>query len=167
MQSITFRRAVEDDIIPVRQMIERRIDYLRERDIHPSWADRDYLNVFPVEYFERVVRDGVLYVGDMEGVIVACATLHHGDFPRWEDDGLPSYYVHNLASDPRFSGLGGMMLDFCERVAVDTGRKALRLDSIKGNDFLENFYRNRGFAFVKKTCDRGFYCTLWEKRVGE
>lgn len=166
MQSITFRRAVEEDIIPVRQMIERRIDYLRERDIHPSWADRDYLNVFPVEYFERVVRDGVLYVGDMEGVIVACATLHHGDFPRWEDDGLPSYYVHNLASDPRFSGLGSEMLDYCERVAVNTGRKALRLDSIKGNDFLENFYRKRGFVFVKKTCDRGFYCTLWEKRVG-
>ena len=54
MQQIIFRKATIDDVIPVRQMIERRIEYLREKDIHPSWADRDYLNVFPVEYF--VVR---------------------------------------------------------------------------------------------------------------
>ena len=106
-------------------------------------------------------------MADVGGEVVACATLHDGDFPRWEDDGLAAYYVHNLASDPLYPGLGGDMLAYCERVAEDTGRKALRLDSIKGNAFLENFYKTRGFMFVKKTCDRGFYCTLWEKRIGE
>ena len=167
MQQIIFRKATIDDVIPVRQMIERRIEYLREKDIHPSWADRDYLNVFPVEYFVGAVEKGSMYVADVGGEVVACATLHDGDFPRWEDDGLAAYYVHNLASDPLYPGLGGDMLAYCERVAEDTGRKALRLDSIKGNAFLENFYKTRGFMFVKKTCDRGFYCTLWEKRVGE
>ncbi|MDD4820289.1 MAG: GNAT family N-acetyltransferase [Flavobacteriales bacterium] len=160
-----FRSATVDEVPAVREMIKKRIDFLREHNIHPSWADRDYLGIFPEEYFIRLTKEGGLIIALRDEKIVACAALHHQDFPRWKDDGVPAFYLHNLCSLPEENKAGVATLHYCMEFSREKGKKVLRLDCIEGNAFLEAFYRKNGFTFLCHTDDNGFKCLLWEMRL--
>ena len=165
MSDIIFRPALVEEVPLVRGLIKTRIDFLRTHDIHPSWADRDYLNIFSEDYFVHLAQKKHLIIAVKEEKIIACAGIHEADFPRWDNDGVHAFYIHNLCSLPQEKNIGSGILKYCILLAKEKGKKAVRLDSIEGNIFLESFYRKNGFTFLKNTNDNGFKCLLWEMRI--
>ena len=83
--------------------------------------------------------------------------------PRWAEDGITAYYVHHLATDPQYPGLGRAMLDYAETFARAHGRQALRLDSQLVNGKLSRYYEDLGYQPVGQCVDGEYVGILREK----
>lgn len=82
--------------------------------------------------------------------------------PRWDND-KDAYYVHHLATDPAYPGLGREILTFAETYARNAGKEVLRLDSQKVNDDLSRYYEALGYPAVGECIDGAYVGIKREK----
>lgn len=75
------------------------------------------------------------------------------------------YYIHSLASNPYQKGTGKLFFSYLESFAKEKGKEYLRLDSLRGNETLEDYYSM--LCFVEKgTCvDRNYHGILRERKL--
>ncbi len=75
------------------------------------------------------------------------------------------YYIHNLASNPHQKGTGKLFFSYLESFTKEKGKEFLRLDSLRGNETLEDYYSMLGFV-EKGTCvDRNYHGILIERKL--
>ena len=75
------------------------------------------------------------------------------------------YYIHNLASNPYQKGTGKLFFSYLESFTKEKGKEYLRLDSLRGNETLEDYYSMLGFV-EKGTCvDRNYHGILRERKL--
>lgn len=164
--SYIFTRARIDEIQELYKIIEKRIRWMDENAIQ-QWNTTDYLNTYPIPYFEAHQKAGNLYVAkhchsdEIHGLMV----LMPFD-TRWEGyEAFDSYYVHNFATDPSVKGLGSYMLEEAEKCAKKHGKIFLRLDCPYGNSYLNNFYQQKNFLPVGECIDGPYHGVRREKRL--
>lgn len=97
-----IRKAVPQDLDALIALIVRRMAWMDEQGIE-QWNTGDYLGIYPPAYFLLRITSGELFVA-WDGQLCGMAALLEQD-ERWQD-GLPAYYVHHLAADPRCPGTG-------------------------------------------------------------
>lgn len=114
-----------------------------------QWGDF-YLELFPLSFFEEQARLGQLYLLWEEERLLGGCVLLESDPDHWEEDDAPALYVHNFATDPAVSGAGAEILDRCQQLARQRGKRWLRLDCAASNPALNQYYESRGFAFVRQ-----------------
>ena len=93
-----IRKAVPQDLDALIALIVRRMAWMDEQGIE-QWNTGDYLGIYPPAYFLLRITSGELFVA-WDGQLCGMAALLEQD-ERWQD-GLPAYYVHHLAADPRW-----------------------------------------------------------------
>ena len=153
----TLRPAAAGDIDAVFALFEQRVDWMNEQHIH-QWNDTDYLNAYPRSYYVQQQELGNLYVlaDNADGAVAGAVVLLQSD-DRWLDRaGSPAYYVHNLATDPAVRGAGRALLTRAERLAVEHGKRFMRLDCAVDNAFLNDYYESMGYQ-PAGTCEDGPY----------
>lgn len=75
------------------------------------------------------------------------------------------YYIHSLASNPYQKGTGKIFFSYLESFAKEKEKEYLRLDSLRGNETLEDYYSMLCFA-EKGTCvDRNYHGILRERKL--
>ena len=105
MMSKEMRQAVLEDVPTILALLQKRIDWMDEKGLC-QWNKTAYLTVYPAEYFaERIGENSVFLAMDGDKAIGVIA-LFDVD-PRWDND-KDAYYVHHLATDPAYPGLGNL-----------------------------------------------------------
>ncbi len=126
--------------------------YLAEHINYPKWTPGEYPGR---ESASDAIKGGYLHAciedGKMIGAFVICEDPQ-GDYSRgnWSRSLDPSEVltVHALATDPKIyhKGIGRAMVRECIKIAVDSGKKALRLDVVPTNTPAIKLYESMGFT---------------------
>ena len=150
-----FRLARNDEIAAIFSLYEKRVQWMDKSGIQ-QWNTTDYLNVYPISYYEKRQSFEELYVLSRENTIIGAVVLLKND-ERWpENENSPAYYVHNLVTEPSIKGVGKIILSSAEKMALSKGMRFMRLDCAVDNEFLNQYYDSMGYKLVGY-CEDGAY----------
>ncbi len=162
MPDIHLRKATAADIPRLREVIEASVRGLQANDYSPAQIEGALKLVYGVD--SQLIADGTYFVAEATGtknqlMIVACGgwserkTLYGGDqFSAREDSLLDpaqdaakirAFFVH-----PEWArrGIGGMILDACEKAALAGGFTRLEMGATLSG---VPFYRAKGYEEVE------------------
>lgn len=162
MERYTFEAASAGDVDAVMGLISQRIGWFESKGIN-QWKREEYFEEYPREYFERCARRSQLFVMRADGEVCGCVVLSDFD-PVWEDDGA-AIYIHNLATDPRYPGVGRRIMALSEQHACRTGKTVARLDCRGDNAKLNAFYAELGYELVGMFTNGGYYGAKRQKNI--
>ena len=115
---------------------------------HPNWPAR-----FSERLVARGVRDGELFVAEIDRSLVATVTLQWSDVFFWGDVGgdATAGYIHRLAVRRAHGGvgLGERLLDWVDDRIRARDRTRLRLDVVTSNGPLRHYYERAGFGLCR------------------
>jgi len=155
---LTIRQAVAADVPALRALIEMSVRELQAGDYTPLQLELALLKVYGVD--SQLIEDGSYFVVESERLIVGCGgwskrkTLYGGDVWAGREDSLldpkkdaakiRAFFVH-----PEWvrRGIGGMILDACEKAAIEAGFRRLEMGATLTG---VPFYRMRGYAELEK-----------------
>lgn len=162
--SYSFTPATMADIPAVRDLIQKRIDWMDEVGIR-QWNISNYWQAYPVEYFEEKVCADELMVLRRQGEdrIIGAVALIEKD-PFWDGDPTPACYIHNLVTALDVRGIGAEIISRCEVIALERGVDRMRLDCNRTNEFLNRYYEEKGYLPAGDV-DRGAYHGLKREKL--
>lgn len=117
-----------------------------------------YAKRYDKDYFKNQINTNLMYVAKYDETIAGCMLLKNKDEDFWQD-GEPSYYIHHLATDILYKGIGKSLINFAINKARNDNKEYLRLDCFKSNIKLNNYYKNLGFE------EKGYTYNLWEFKI--
>jgi len=161
-----LKPAKETELNDIFALYASRVKWMDQVGIH-QWNDTDYLGVYPLSYYKEHQQNCRLYVyKDEDGKIAGAAALLEKD-GRWEDmEEVPAYYLHHLATDLSAErGIGSELLAQCEKVAVEHGKRYMRLDCAVDNEFLKKYYGERGYTPAGQCIDGAYTGLRLEKEL--
>lgn len=123
------------------------IEYMTSRGFS-HWSER-----YPTEaiYRRDIIRNSqyVYLIDNIVRGIVSYDIQHHEYFDTidWNSKNKFAYFVHRLAVDPKFQGLGiaNKLMEFSEINAKNDGIDSIRLGAFKGYSEVVGFYKKRGY----------------------
>ena len=164
MKEYLFEPADEADLEAVWQLISQRIRWMDAVGIR-QWNVTNYQQAYPKSYYMQQIRERQLHVLRSEDRICGAVVLLDED-PRWAGDPqVPAWYLHNFVTDTREKGAGSHILDAAAGLAVQNGKKALRLDCAVDNDKLNSYYESRGFLQAGYCRDGNYFGIKREKKL--
>ncbi|GIH91858.1 GNAT family N-acetyltransferase [Planobispora siamensis] len=146
---LTLRRATEDDLPAVLELLAETAAWLNARGVR-QWP----VGGFPAVRIVPLIGEGVMYLLDGEDGPAATLALDGGADPEfWTPADRPdaALYVHKLAVARSHSGrgLGEALLDWAGLRVLAAGRRWLRLDCAKDNPGLQDYYRRQRFTHLR------------------
>lgn len=174
-----IRKATEGDIDAVVRIYEAILEKEEKTGVEfVGWVR----GIYPTRQTALDGLDqGTLFVFEEDGEIIATAKIDNVQAPEyaecdWEYD-VPYDKVmvlHTLAVDPARSGrgIGGRMVGFYEKHAMENGCDYLRIDTNVKNTPARNIYEKHGYARAGtvKCSFRGIndvYLACYEKKLPE
>lgn len=122
------------------------------------------------ERLEKDIESEELYVLTITNKIIGIVVLsevmdeEYKDV-KWLTSGENHLYIHRLAVDPKFSGLGygQRLMDFAEDYARKHKYQSVRLDTFSKNKRNQKFYEKRGYLqlediYFPKQSEHPFHC---------
>lgn len=115
------------------------------------------------EEIKQAINKGETFIVNRDGEAVATFTLCQQqswwDQHTWGKLSDEAIYLHRLAVRPSEigSGLGKIVLQWLETDLKDQGKSTLRLDCVRDNFKLNNFYLSNGFNKVGETDGHSLY----------
>lgn len=156
--------AVERDIASIIEIIKQRCEWFEQNRIE-QWGDWYYTELYNAEYFIKAMKEYHLYVIKQAKEIIGVFLLKDEDQDYWNDN-EKAYYIHHLVTKIGYPGLGIKILDFIEELAKQNEIKYLRLDCIRTNQKLNQYYLDYGFKEKGQGEEGGVYFyRLWEKTI--
>jgi GNAT superfamily N-acetyltransferase len=126
------------ELTEVSAVLEDAAAWLNERGVS-QWPTR-----FPAGLLLPAIERGETWLVRAGTEVVATVTVDHAD-ASWDDLPSDAAYVHRMAVRSHGEQLGTWMLDWVTHIAVDEGRRAVRLDCVATNDGLCRYYERQGF----------------------
>lgn len=113
--------------------LERMIKDIEHMDIYAIKLDAEIIGTFTIE---TNIPSGYLKYGNI----------------NWQNPRLSAFYIHRLAVLPSYQGkgIGTWCLQEIEKLAINQNYAAVRLDAVKVNQKLVNFYQKSGYQQVGK-----------------
>ncbi len=160
LMEFRLRKAVAADIPRLRELIEESVRGLQAQDYTPAQIEGALRSVYGVD--TQLIEDGTYFAvqAQQDGQIIACGgwskrkTLYGGDqYARREDSLLDptrdaakirAFFVH---PDWARRGIGSIILDACERAALDAGFTRLEMGATLTG---VPFYRAKGYVALEK-----------------
>lgn len=146
LETITLRRAGDDDIEQVVAIIREASDWLAGQGI--TW-----LRQFPGPTSRRVAN-GTVWLAFLDDDAEPAATLALETKPDpefWAPQESDALFVHGFALRRRAGGLGvgSRLLDFACDQAARRAVPWIRLDCNKSNERLQAYYARQGFTHLR------------------
>jgi GNAT superfamily N-acetyltransferase len=122
---------------------------------------------FPQEEVAAAIDRGEVYVAELDGDVVATATLLWDDPMYWGERPPDAAYVHKLAVSRACSGqrIGQAIVEWADRTAAAAGRDFLRLDCLRDNPGIRAYYERLGFEHRADLVVNGRDMSIYERRV--
>ncbi|MER6529191.1 GNAT family N-acetyltransferase [Streptomyces sp. NPDC001508] len=152
-EKITIRAGGADDIPLILGMFDSGVEWLVAQGRTEQWGSTPWsANPRAVALVERYVTEGAPLIAEYDGVPAATLTLTDAPAPYVRPADEPERYIHILASDRRFKGLGVGAALLAHAVAQTrrSGVSLLRVDCYAGGDRkLVAYYERNGFTPVE------------------
>ena len=152
---LQIRPAVDKDLPAILELYDQVTALFQRQTGTDAWRK----GVYPTEKdFQRAIRAGTMYVGELEGRLAAGMILtqgtdkSYGDAPwRVEAADSQTAVIHTLGVSPAFAGrgLGLEMAEGAAALAREKGWRALRLDVLEGNEPAARLYERAGFQYIE------------------
>ncbi|WP_460066956.1 GNAT family N-acetyltransferase [Streptomyces sp. YKOK-I1] len=150
---ITIRDGGPDDVPAMLGMLDSSVEWLVSQGRTGQWGTKP-LSQSPrtVESVVRYMEEGAAFVAEVDGVPAGTLTLTDAPgayLAHLPPPGEPERYIHWLASDRRFKGLGvgGALLAHAAEETRRAGVALLRVDCYAGDDRkLVAYYEANGFT---------------------
>lgn len=141
-----IRPANIGDLLTVQSILAEASAWLASRGIE-QWPESG----FPEEQTARRIRQGSVYLAFAAGEPVATITLDAWADPEFWDTPDDAGYVHRLAVRRSWAGrgIGKALLDWAGQRVAESGGQWLRLDCMRDNKPLHDYYRHLGFEHVR------------------
>lgn len=131
------------------------IDELAHAQYSPDWKKDEYPTR---EYLLGAIKNGELYIGEIDGCIASCMVVNHEysegyQNVKWSAKAADTelLIIHLLGVRPKYSGKGiarqmiGKVID----IARGSGIKTIRLDVIEANELAAVVYEKIGFKYLE------------------
>jgi ribosomal protein S18 acetylase RimI-like enzyme len=153
--TLYVRKARREDIDTIYKWRHETAAWLAEKYGTDQWST-DY----PREKLEHWVDRGETFMVSLEpnGEPIATITSSsEGDPELWTAEELaePARYVSkaNVVRDQAGQGIGATLIEWTRHKAAEAGAKTVRIDVWSTNEQLQDFYRSRGFRYVRTLPD--------------
>ncbi|TML95286.1 MAG: GNAT family N-acetyltransferase [Actinobacteria bacterium] len=122
---------------------------------------------FPRDELAAAIARAEVYVVEDEGDAVATVTLLRDDPLYWGERPPDAVYVHKLAvrRDRSGRGIGAAIVAWANAEAVEAGRDFLRLDCLRDNPGIRDYYEQLGFEHRGDLILGGRHMSLYERAV--
>ena len=122
---------------------------------------------FPRDELAAAIARAEVYVVEDEGEAVATVTLLWDDPLYWGERPSDAAYVHKLAvrRDRSGRGIGAAIVAWANAEALEAGREFLRLDCLRDNPGIRDYYEQLGFEHRGDLTLGGRPMSLYERRV--
>ena len=119
-----------------------------------GWHEKQGVDAWREFDTARIAADiaaGLVYVARAGSEICGTITLLETDGVVWGEERGDELYVHKLAVARRHAGLGigAEILRWAQGLAVQRGKRRLRLDTWDGNRKMRDYYERQGFRHVR------------------
>jgi protein-tyrosine phosphatase len=127
--------ALRDDL--ARWLVGRGVDQWRAGEVPKDWIEHE-------------VAQGLVHVVRSRGQLVATVTVAWEDPIVWSDQIESAGYLHRLMVDRRWAGhrVGAVLLAWAEAHIQASGRTIGRLDCVRSNHQLRDYYEAAGYGLV-------------------
>lgn len=147
--SLKIRHSHVEDLPRIMEIIAMAVDYMKENHID-QWSE----NYPDRGRFLQDIEKNESYICQIGGCIAATAALSLRDESnyekifegRWKTSG-PYGVIHRIAVDDRFKGTGvaAAFVDHIEKMCINRGIYAVRVDTHRDNRSMDRFLRKHGF----------------------
>ena len=153
IHDVKIEQAVPDDAEALLAMRERLSAWLAIRGV-AQWQP----GTLSVARLREQIADGSVFVGRLSTHLVGSFTLTDEDERIWGVDTANVAYLHRLMVDRRWAhrGLGAELLRWAEDHCRANAKTHVRLDCVEINSTLVEYYRNAGYAEVRRLFLEGF-----------
>jgi len=119
-----------------------------------SWHEKQGVDMWREFDTARIAADidaGRVYVARAGGDTCGTITLVESDGLVWGEEQGDELYVHKLAVARHLAGrgIGAEILRWAQRLALERGKRRLRLDTWDGNRKMREYYERQGFRHVR------------------
>lgn len=144
-----MRRAVNDDLGAVMDLLDQRIAWLRKQGSDQWNTGRDFHNRMVNNIAHR--ETWLLFDGDRAIGTVSLTSQGDTDFWTPEELAQPALYVGKMATSTARAGegIGGLMIAWSRDWAARQGFTIVRWDVWRTNSELQNYYRSLGARHVR------------------
>lgn len=142
-QHYMFRLASDSDVPQIRTLLNESYKELADMGLNytASYQDEE-------ETRKRMAKGRTFVL--LSGKEIVGTILY---YPRNEITGKNSAYLEQFAISPKLkrSGLGSIIMDFCEQLANDEKYEAIQLNTAQPATHLVEWYKRRGYKIVAET----------------
>lgn len=152
-KSQTFRTANESDVPAIRQLVNSAYKELGDLGLNYTGTYQDE------EITLERISEGRAFLLEKEGQLLGTVLLKK---ENWFT-GKNSAYVSQLAVAPQIKkqGIGSLLMDLCEDLAIKEGFESIQLDTAKPAGHLVAWYMKRGYKIVGETRWEGKTYESW------
>lgn len=163
LENLKIVLANEGDAKSIHNLIVKRCKWFKENNIK-QWELEYYPVYFDDKYFKERASTNNLFMAKSDGKIIGAMLLKEDDKSYWKDD-ESSYYIHHLVTDIKYKGVGKELINFAINKCIENKKAYLRLDCVKSNIKLNNYYKNLGFENVGSGKEIGYTYNLYELKL--
>ena len=144
------------DFAVVREKYIEVIEHTRDMNIHARWIYGQHPTDAMIQsYIDRqemyLFMDGQNVAG-MTGLTMYQGEEYHGVIwsQRLKDDEVASLHILAVAPEYQGKGVSKRMMEAINSLAMEKGKKAIRLDTLASNIPAQHMYEKLGFAYRGK-----------------
>jgi len=163
LRTLRIRRAGVEDAPAVLALWLNAAEWLQAKGID-QWNPAH----FSLDGADAAIRDSEVWLAELGDEPAGTYLLAWTDPFIWgELDNGDSGYIHKLAvrRDLKGRGLGLLLLRHAEEQIAGRGKRFIRLDCMAGNERLNRYYLDAGYAFVRRYDGNGWSANLYEKKA--
>ena len=162
METLTIEFAKSEDIKAILNILEKRCIWMEMNNIE-QWRRNSYTLSFNDVYFTKGIEKNMVFVAKINMKVRGIFLLREDD-PLW-DDSEGAFYIHHFATDINYKGLGRIIIEYIKYIALKYNKTYIRLDCVKNNEKLNNYYEEIGLCLKKSGKIRNYEYNLRELRV--
>lgn len=154
--------AKENEISEILEIIKERCKWFEENKID-QWGSWYYEELYDEKYFKKMMKKYPLYIAKQENEIIGAFLLKYENKKYWKDKEKAVYLDHFVTKIGN-PGVGEKILNFIQEIGKEKGLKYLRLECMRSNLKINEYYQNHGFQ-NKGEGDEPYEYRLWEKEI--
>lgn len=162
MDNITIYLAIKKDIRDILNILEQRCIWMEEKNIE-QWESNSYTVTFNYKYFKNEIENNNVYVAKIDNKVRGVFLLR--EYDKFWKDSKNSFYIHHLATDINYPGLGKIMINKIKEIASQNNKLYVRLDCVKENKKLNKYYEKLGFVLKKSGIINSYNYNLRELKI--
>ena len=158
---MNVRQARREDAGTVAELLDEATRWVHELG-YKQWP-----LPFPRDELAAAIDRAEVFLVEDEGDPVATVTLQQDDPAYWGARPADALYVHKLAvrRDRSGRGIGAAIVAWANAEAVEAGRDFLRLDCLRDNPGIREYYEQLGFEHRGDLMEGGRPMSLYERPV--